>query len=111
MVKVRFFAIIKNLAGKEDAQFDVGGSIKLKDLIGMIEKKGKDAQPQSATDGAWKSRPPLQHRQKSVGRDGRPRFHCTNHRLVTFSSSLYEKSENVAERLTCPATALSLPQI
>lgn len=38
MVKVRFFAIIKNLAGKEDAQFDVGGSIKLKDLIGMIEK-------------------------------------------------------------------------
>jgi len=38
MVKVRFFAIIKNLAGKEDAQFDVGGSIKLEDLIGMIEK-------------------------------------------------------------------------
>ncbi len=38
MVKVKFFAIIKNLAGKEDAQFDVGGSIKLKDLIGMIEK-------------------------------------------------------------------------
>ncbi len=38
MVKVRFFAIIKNLAGKDDAQFDVGGSIKLKDLIEMIEK-------------------------------------------------------------------------
>ena len=53
-------------------------------MIGMIEKKGKDAQPQSATDGAWKSRPPLQHRQKSVGRDGRPRFHCTNHRFVSY---------------------------
>ena len=39
MVKVKFFAIIKNLAGKEDAQFDVGPSIKLKDLVGMIEKE------------------------------------------------------------------------
>ncbi|MBI5756252.1 MAG: molybdenum cofactor biosynthesis protein MoaE [Nitrospirae bacterium] len=39
MVKVKFFAIIKNLAGKEDAQFDVGPSIKLKDLAGMIEKE------------------------------------------------------------------------
>lgn len=38
MVKVRFFAIIKNLAGKEDAQFEVSGSVKLKDLVGMIEK-------------------------------------------------------------------------
>lgn len=38
MVKVKFFAIIKNLAGKEGAQFDVGGSIKLKDLVDMIDK-------------------------------------------------------------------------
>ena len=38
MVKVKFFAIIKNLAGKEEAQFDVGGSIKLKDLVDMIDK-------------------------------------------------------------------------
>lgn len=38
MVKVKFFAIIKNLAGKEDAQFEVGGSIKLKDFIDMIDK-------------------------------------------------------------------------
>lgn len=39
MVKVRFFAIIKNLAGKEEAQLEVGSSIKLKDFVGMIEKE------------------------------------------------------------------------
>ncbi len=38
MVKVKFFAIIKNLAGKEDAQLEVGGPVKLKDLVDMIEK-------------------------------------------------------------------------
>ncbi len=39
MVKVKFFAILKNLAGKEDAQFDIGSGIKLKDLVGMIDKE------------------------------------------------------------------------
>ena len=39
MVKVKFFAIIKNLAGKEDAQLEVGGPVKLKDLVDMIEKE------------------------------------------------------------------------
>lgn len=38
MVKVKFFAILKNLAGKEDAQFDIGGGVRLKDLVGMIDK-------------------------------------------------------------------------
>ncbi len=38
MVKVKFFAIIKNLAGKEDAQLEIGGPVKLKDLVDMIEK-------------------------------------------------------------------------
>ncbi len=38
MVKVKFFAIIKNLAGKGEAQIEVGGSVKLKDLVGLIEK-------------------------------------------------------------------------
>jgi len=38
MVKVKFFAIIKNLAGKEDAQLEVGGPVKLKDLVDMIDK-------------------------------------------------------------------------
>jgi len=38
MVKVKFFAILKNLAGKEDAQFEIGSGIKLKELVGMIDK-------------------------------------------------------------------------
>ena len=38
MVKVKFFAIIKNLAGKEDAQLEVGEPVKLKDLVDMIDK-------------------------------------------------------------------------
>jgi len=39
MVKVKFFAILKNLAGKEDAQFDIGSGVKLKDFVGMIDKE------------------------------------------------------------------------
>src|SRR3989304_1142774 len=39
MVKVKFFAILKHLGGKEDAQFDIGSGIKLKDLVGMIDKE------------------------------------------------------------------------
>ena len=38
MVKVKFFAILKNQAGKEDAQFEIGSGIKLKELVGMIDK-------------------------------------------------------------------------
>lgn len=39
MVRIKFFAILKNLAGKEDAQFDIGSGIRLKDLVGMIDKE------------------------------------------------------------------------
>lgn len=39
MVKVKFFAILKNLAGKEDAQFDIGSGLVLKDLTNMIEQE------------------------------------------------------------------------
>lgn len=38
MVKVKFFAILKNLAGKEDAQFDIGNGLRLKELVNMIDK-------------------------------------------------------------------------
>lgn len=38
MVKVKFFAILKNLAGKEDAQFDIGSGLRLKELVSMIDK-------------------------------------------------------------------------
>lgn len=38
MVNVKFFAILKNLAGKEDARFDIGGEVKLKELVNLIEK-------------------------------------------------------------------------
>jgi len=38
MVTVKFFAILKNLAGKDNAQFEVNGEIKLKDLVNLIEK-------------------------------------------------------------------------
>jgi len=38
MVKVKFFAILKNLAGKEDVQFDIGGGLKLGELIKMIDR-------------------------------------------------------------------------
>lgn len=39
MVKVKFFAILRNLAGKEDAQFEIGSGIKLKELVGIIDKE------------------------------------------------------------------------
>lgn len=39
MVKVKFFAILKNLAGKEDAQFDIGSGVRLKELLGMIGRE------------------------------------------------------------------------
>ncbi len=39
MVNVKFFAILKNLAGKENAQFDIGSSIKLKELLGMVDRE------------------------------------------------------------------------
>jgi molybdopterin synthase catalytic subunit len=38
MVRVKFFAILKNLAGKEEAQFDAGQGIPLKKLTELIDK-------------------------------------------------------------------------
>jgi molybdopterin synthase catalytic subunit len=38
MVRIKFFAILKNLAGQEEVQFDVGGGTTLKGLIDLIDK-------------------------------------------------------------------------
>ncbi|MBI4714578.1 MAG: MoaD family protein [Nitrospirae bacterium] len=39
MVTVKFFAILKNLAGKEEARFDVGAGTTLKGLVELIHKE------------------------------------------------------------------------
>ncbi|MBI5197092.1 MAG: MoaD family protein [Nitrospirae bacterium] len=39
MVTVKFFAILKNLAGQEEARFDVGTGTTMKGLVGLIDKE------------------------------------------------------------------------